>query len=95
MRFSFIYVETLVDQSLIAPDSSIGIGGLYWMSDSRTMVTGGGDSTVKVWSLDGQTRLLKSYPTSNCVTSLNIHEETMTMAAGVAGAQGIVHVWQP
>lgn len=88
-------VESLVDQSLIAPDSSIGIGGLYWMADSRTVVTGGGDSTVKVWSIEGQTRLLKSYQTSNCVTSLTVNEDTMTIAAGVAGAQGIVHVWQP
>lgn len=87
--------QTLVNQSLIAPDSSIGIGGLYWTSDSRTILTGGGDSTVKVWGVEGATRLLKSYPTSNCVTSLTVHEESMTIAAGVAGAQGIVHVWRP
>ncbi|KAK4511151.1 uncharacterized protein ATC70_012363 [Mucor velutinosus] len=87
--------QTLVDQSLIAPDSSIGIGGLHWMSDSRIIVTGGGDSTVKVWNIEGTTELLKSYPTANCVTSLAVNEDTMTIAAGVAGAQGIVHVWQP
>ncbi|CAO3657020.1 unnamed protein product [Mucor hiemalis] len=87
--------QTLVNQSLIAPDSSIGIGGFYWTSDSRTILTGGGDSTVKVWGVEGATRLLKSYPTSNCVTSLTVHEESMTIAAGVAGAQGIVHVWRP
>ncbi|KAI9336047.1 WD40-repeat-containing domain protein [Pilaira anomala] len=87
--------QTLVNQSLIAPDSSIGIGGLYWMSDSRTIITGGGDSTVKVWSIEGSTKLLNSYQTSNCVTSLTVHEDSMTIAAGVAGAQGIVHVWQP
>ncbi|KAI8386815.1 WD40-repeat-containing domain protein [Blakeslea trispora] len=87
--------QTKIDQSFIAPDSSIGIGGLYWMSDSRTVITGGGDSFVKVWSIEGVTRLLKSYPTSNCVTSLAVNEETMTIAAGVAGAQGVVHVWQP
>lgn len=65
------------------------------MSDSRTMITGGGDSTVKVWGLAGATTLLKKYQTSNCVTSLSVDEETMTIAAGVAGAQGVVHVWQP
>ncbi|KAI7899201.1 WD40-repeat-containing domain protein [Cokeromyces recurvatus] len=82
-------------RSLIAPDSSIGIGGLYWMSNSRTIITGGGDATVKVWSIEGATQLLKTYPTSNCVTSLAVNEETMTVAAGVAGAEGIVHVWHP
>ncbi|OBZ87355.1 Rik1-associated factor 1 [Choanephora cucurbitarum] len=87
--------QTKIDQSFIAPDSSIGIGGLYWMSDSRSVITGGGDSFVKVWSIEGATDLLKSYPTSNCVTSLAVNEETMTIAAGVAGAQGVVHVWQP
>ncbi|KAF1799717.1 Homeodomain-like DNA binding domain-containing transcription factor [Mucor lusitanicus] len=87
--------QTLVDQSLIAPDSSIGIGGLHWMSDSRIIVTGGGDSMVKVWNIEGATELLKSYPAANCVTSLAVNEDTMTIAAGVAGAQGIVHVWQP
>jgi WD40 repeat protein len=92
---NFQYLETLVNQSLIAPDSSIGIGGLYWMSDSRTVLTGGGDSTVKVWNIEGPTRLVKSYQTTNCVTSLTVHEDSMTIAAGVAGAQGIVHVWQP
>ncbi|CEP15670.1 hypothetical protein [Parasitella parasitica] len=87
--------QTLVNQSLIAPDSSIGIGGLHWMSDSRIIVTGGGDSTIKIWNIEGTTELLKSYQTANCVTSLTVNEETMTIAAGVAGAQGIVHVWQP
>lgn len=84
-----------MNQSLIAPDSSIGIGGLHWMSDSRIIVTGGGDSTLKVWNIECATELLKSYPTANCVTSLAVNEDTMTIAAGVAGAQGIVHVWQP
>lgn len=65
------------------------------MSDSRTIITGGGDSTVKVWSIGGSTKLLNSYQTSNCVTSLTVHEDSMTIAVGVAGAQGIVHVWQP
>ncbi|KAG2190222.1 hypothetical protein INT46_001146 [Mucor plumbeus] len=87
--------QTLVNQSLIAPDSSIGIGGLHWMSDSRIIVTGGGDSTIKIWNIEGATELLKSYQTANCVTSLTVNEDTMTIAAGVAGAQGIVHVWQP
>lgn len=83
------------DQSWIAPDSSVGIGGMCWMSDSKTLITGGGDSMVKIWSIAGETTLLDSYHTSNCVTSLRVDEESMTIAAGVAGAQGVVHVWQP
>lgn len=88
-------IETLIDQSLIAPDSSMGIGGLCWMSDSRTIITGGGDSTVKIWGIEGETRLIQTYQTSSCVTSLVLDEETMTIAAGVAGAEGVVHVWRP
>jgi WD40 repeat protein len=65
------------------------------MSDSRMIVTGGGDSTVKIWNIEGETKLVKAYPTTNCVTSLFVNEECMTIAAGVAGADGIVHVWQP
>ncbi|KAG2204464.1 hypothetical protein INT47_005255 [Mucor saturninus] len=87
--------QTLIDQSLIAPDSSMGIGGLYWTSDSRTIITGGGDSTVKIWGIEGETRLIKTYQTSSCVTSIAVDEESMTVAAGVAGAEGIVHVWRP
>ena len=84
-----------MNQTLIAPDSSIGIGGLHWMADSRIVITGGGDQLVKVWNVEGETKLVKSYSTSNCVTSLFVNEACMTIAAGVAGADGIVHVWQP
>ncbi|KAG1464294.1 hypothetical protein G6F46_001194 [Rhizopus delemar] len=90
-----VHDQSTLNQSLIAPDSSIGIGGLHWMSDSRMVVTGGGDSTVKIWNIEGETKLVKAYPTTNCVTSLFVNEECMTIAAGVAGADGIVHVWQP
>ncbi|PHZ18022.1 uncharacterized protein RHIMIDRAFT_255393 [Rhizopus microsporus ATCC 52813] len=90
-----LHDQSMMNQTLIAPDSSIGIGGLHWMADSRIVITGGGDRLVKVWNVEGETKLVKSYSTSNCVTSLFVNEACMTIAAGVAGADGIVHVWQP
>ncbi|KAI8976859.1 WD40-repeat-containing domain protein [Pilobolus umbonatus] len=84
-----------VNQRLIAPDSSVGIGGFYWMSNSRTVITGGGDSLVKVWNIQGELDLLQTYQGSNCITSLTVNEDRMIIAAGVAGSQGVVHIWQP
>ncbi|KAI8876565.1 WD40 repeat-like protein [Backusella circina FSU 941] len=87
--------HSCTNSTFLSPDSSVGIGGIYWMSNSKQFISGGGDSKVKVWNLSGAQELLKSYETTNCVTSLAVDEDCMTLAAGVAGAQGIVHVWQP
>ncbi|KAI9276371.1 WD40-repeat-containing domain protein [Sporodiniella umbellata] len=90
-----VHDQSKLNQSLIAPDSSIGIGGMYWMSDSRMVVTGGGDSSVKIWNVEGETKLIKTYQTTNSITSLDVNEDCMTIVAGAAGADGIVHIWQP
>ncbi|KAI8387946.1 quinon protein alcohol dehydrogenase-like superfamily [Radiomyces spectabilis] len=80
---------------LIDPETNMGIRGIYFMSTGRMLVTAGGDCSVKLWDLWGSGELLKTYPTSNNVTSLKVDESTMTIAAGVAGSQSIVHVWRP
>ncbi|KAG0167766.1 hypothetical protein DFQ30_005682 [Apophysomyces sp. BC1015] len=65
------------------------------MANSRILVTGGGDSSVKIWDLSANGSIIKTYQTLSNVNSLTVHEDTMTLAAGTVGAQGIVHVWRP
>ncbi|KAI8342537.1 WD40-repeat-containing domain protein [Chlamydoabsidia padenii] len=79
----------------IAPDAGIGIAGMHWMNSNRILITGGGDCTVKLWDVLGGGGLLKSYQVSDPINCLTVNEELNVLAAGVSGAQGVVHIWQP
>ena len=86
------YTETLADH-LVPINSDMGISGMHWMSDCRILVTAGGDCSVKLWDIFGNGELIKSYQTPSNVSSLAVDEDAMMICAGVAGAQGYVHVW--
>ncbi|KAI9492868.1 WD40-repeat-containing domain protein [Zychaea mexicana] len=90
--FRLKHQQTLADH-MVPINSDMGISGVHWMSNSKILVTGGGDCSVKLWDVFGSGELLKSYPTSSNVSSLAVDENAMMICAGVAGAQGIVHVW--
>ncbi|CDH52410.1 hypothetical protein RO3G_08709 [Lichtheimia corymbifera JMRC:FSU:9682] len=78
---------------LEAPNSDMGIAGVYWMSNTRQLLTGGGDASVKLWDIWGNGEMVRSYETSSNVTSLAVDEDSMVICAGVAGSQGYVHMF--
>ncbi|KAI8143892.1 WD40-repeat-containing domain protein [Fennellomyces sp. T-0311] len=90
--FRLCHKQTLADH-LIPINSDMGISGMHWMSDSRILVTGGGDCSVKLWDIFGNGEVIKSYQTPSNISSLAVDENAMMICAGVAGAQGYVHVW--
>lgn len=74
-------------------NSDMGIAGIHWMSNTRQLLTGGGDSSVKLWDIWENGEMVRSYDTSSNVTSLAVDEDSMVICAGVSGSQGYVHVF--
>lgn len=80
---------------LVPINSDMGINGIIFMSNSRYVITSGGDSSVRLWDIWGNGEIIRNYPSSSAVTSLALDEDSLTLAAGCTGSEGIVHVWSP
>ncbi|KAL0089700.1 WD40-repeat-containing domain protein [Phycomyces blakesleeanus] len=74
-------------------EADIGISGVHWLSNGRTLITSGGDGMVRLWDILANGTLLKTYQAKNDITSLAVNEEAMVIVAGVSGSGGVVHVW--